>query len=210
MAVITASVYCPECCTPTPPQECCPYNIQKFLNDEITIQDLPNSLNFFGHGTINKNDPEIYVSEDFYLVYGDPNDITFNGIQPVVGYTQNGWSTLIDFSTTNQTCLLNGGFWSDNFEDSYKAVVYSGVEINITRTSLCSWTGQVEYNSSLYSASLSLGSIFEPPINQEWVLTASISQPYQSSQALKSDIQNSPIGTYVNPASLQEFYVQNL
>lgn len=208
---------------------CCMYRAA--LTDDpatITIEDLPDQIEFFGYGILNKNDPEIQINSGFTLVYGNRDDITFNGTQPVVGYTRvdgiRRWATLIDFAPTYTDCLFAGNlenqneFWGDTFADTYTVSsggIAGGFTATVTRQSLCEWRGTVTLGDppfpfvvgiNYYDYALDFSDDPEGVlIAPQWVVFLNVTS---AGSAPKYDL-SSPEGTYTDPDGVlvDSFYV---
>jgi hypothetical protein len=183
--------------------ECCMYPAS-LLGEAYTDADLPDYAN-----GLQKNTPPVDAGNYGLVYYGDPNAITF-GNQIV--YLDGAWKEVIDFSIDLANECLFPAF-EDSFADTYTAIGYDGVEFPINRTSLCVWSGSsfdgfYTFSAVLYYGGGGLGG-FLAGDNLIWNLGVSVrgGQSGDSSKGIKADPHNEPIGTYTDPVSGEEFFV---
>jgi len=133
-----------------------------------------------------------------------------------------GWGYWADFSPPDNLyeCLISyfdeesqtspTWVYKDNFEDTYTAT-YAGVDIAISRTSLCVWTGSVVQDNIRYTVTLEFfpygnGGSPESPTefvgwHASWAYIALVGQGNDEGFGLKDGFMNVPTGTYTDPVS---------
>jgi hypothetical protein len=162
-----------------------------------------------------------YVNGDLFS--GDENVIALENFDPVqwINYNQGGGNInglgfcLITALEPPETLPESFGL-TDEFADTYTAIGFGAVPITVARQSLCVWSGEtIVPNGSIigtdqsYTATLYYGNEGGFDLGQpyKWSLAVGTSPFGGSSNGTKTPFQNSPIGTYVDPISLESFSV---